>query len=135
MEKWLWAEHAEPATDASPAALIVTCHPALWRTRILRKKYLKSRAVKSGICKYERATRRHRIQPPSQAGVGFGTGIGRQVFFLFNADITRNKVTAKTDHQLKPLVLGIPGGLVSFGEPRLGAENHTAARSARRLAS
>ena len=35
-------------------------------------------------------TRRHRIQPPSQAGVGFGAGIGSHVF-LFNAGITRNK--------------------------------------------
>ena len=49
--------------------------------------------------------------------------------FLWNFGLER------TDQQPKPPALGIRGGLASFGEPRLGAENHTTARSARRLAS
>ena len=49
--------------------------------------------------------------------------------------VTLQPLPGWIDHQLTPPGLGIRGGLMSFGEPRLGAENHTAARSTRRLAS
>ena len=78
---------------------------------------------------------------PPQPGLYLAAGHTRHKKAMKTAAIEVAKVWVSfgsplpTDHQLKPPALGIRGGLASFGEPRLGAENHTAARSPQRLAS